>query len=528
MLIITNNLCCLPDSGSDTLPTMPLDSIEKRLYQLIINRLDGDKIGIPGYEEKIIGLVRKGIGGFILFGGRRDEIKDFLDHLESSSEVGLFIASDTERGVGQQVRGTTIFPCQMAIAAALDKQRSDHVSLLEDAIRAFALEAKDTGINMPLIPVLDVNRNPDNPIICTRAFSDNPEDVSWFGSEYIRILEEEGLISCAKHFPGHGDTATDSHISLPVITKSYRSLKEMDILPFVTAIKSRVGSIMVGHLSIPGIDPLPASLSPRVIHLLRNELGFDGIIITDALTMDALRGMENVPLRCLHAGIDMLLHPEDADMMVKGLLTDVRAGRLQESQVDTAVSRILTVKRRLADMRRDNPDYPYHTELSVKLTGMSITLVKQSPGILPIPDVTLCKVAFAGDERLYDSSPLKDVFTLHPFSRQHFFAGMPGGTREKPHEILIIAIFTSVSAWKGSSGIEGREEERLLELMRKAGKSVVISFGSPYVLRRFADADVLIAAYDATHAAQIAVMDCLTGKRDFMGRLPVRIRFADG
>jgi beta-glucosidase-like glycosyl hydrolase len=507
---------------------MPLDSLEKRLYQLVISRLDGDRIGIPEYEKKITGLVRKGIGGFILFGGQRDEIKGFLDHLQSFSEVRLFIASDTERGVGQQVRGTTVFPCQMAIAAALDRHRSDDVLLLEDAIRAFALEAKDTGINMPLIPVLDVNRNPDNPIICTRAFSDNPEDVSWFGSEYIRILEEEGLISCAKHFPGHGDTATDSHISLPVITKSYSSLKETDIVPFVTAIKSKVGSVMVGHLSIPVIDPLPASLSPKVIALLRNELGFEGLILTDALTMDALRERENVPLRCLHAGIDMLLHPEDADMTVKGLLNDVGVGRLRESQVDTAVSRILTVKGRLAERRMDNPDYLYHTELSVKLTGMSIALVKQSPGILPITDVTLCNVAFAGDERLYDSSPLKDAFALHPFLHQQFYPGRQGGMGEKPSEILITAIFTSVSAWKGSSGIEGREEERLLELIRRAGKSVVISFGSPYVLRRFADADVLIAAYDATHSAQMAVMQCLTGERDCMGRLPVRIGFADG
>ena len=416
----------------------------------------------------------------------------------------------------------------MAIAAALDKHRPDHVLLLEDTIRAFALEAKDTGINMPLIPVLDVNRNPDNPIICTRAFSDNPEDVSWFGSEYIKIIEEEGLISCAKHFPGHGDTATDSHISLPVITKPYSSLKKIDIMPFVMAIESKVGSIMVGHLSIPEIDPLPASLSPKVIALLRNELGFDGIIISDALTMDALRGRENVPLECLHAGIDMLLHPGDADMTVKGLLNDVGAGKLRESQIETAVNRIITVKGRLAEGRRDNPDYMHHTELSVQLTGMSITLVKQSPGILPIPDVTLCKVAFAGDERLYDSSPLKDALTLHPFSHQQSLLWRQGGMSENLCEIQIVAIFTSISAWKGSSGIEGREEERLLELMRRAGRSVVISFGSPYVLRRFTGADVLIAAYDATHAAQMAVMHCLTGKRDFRGRLPVKIGFVDG
>ncbi|HDH00768.1 MAG TPA: hypothetical protein ENG80_03035, partial [Nitrospirae bacterium] len=149
-----------------------MSGLEQKLYQLIISRLDGEKLSSIQYQERASELVRKGIGGFILFGGKRDEVKTFINKLQSVSEIPLFIASDIERGVGQQIDGATHFPCQMAVAAAINKNNSSDVEILEDVINAVSHEAIDIGINMPLIPVLDVNRNPDNPIICTRAFSD--------------------------------------------------------------------------------------------------------------------------------------------------------------------------------------------------------------------------------------------------------------------------------------------------------------------------------------------------------------------
>ena len=153
---------------------------EQKLYQLIINRLDGEKLSSIPYQEQAVELVNRGIGGFILFGGKKDEAKGFIDKLQALSEIPLFIASDVERGVGQQVEGTTRFPSQMAVAAAINKNKAGDVEILKEAINAAAQEAVDIGINMPLIPVLDVNKNPDNPIICTRAFSDNPEEVAWY------------------------------------------------------------------------------------------------------------------------------------------------------------------------------------------------------------------------------------------------------------------------------------------------------------------------------------------------------------
>ena len=325
-----------------------MPAFERKLYQLIIERLDGEKLSSAPYRERAFGLVEKSIGGFILFGGKKDEVKSFIAELQSLSEIPLLIASDIERGAGQQLEGSTRFPCQMAIAAAIDKNKSADVEILHDAVKAIAAEAVDAGINMPLIPVMDVNKNPDNPIICTRAFSDNPEEVAWFGKEYVRVLEEAGLISCAKHFPGHGDTSVDSHIVLPVISKSLADLMDVDLLPFREAIGAGVSSIMIGHLSIPAIDAFPASLSKKVISdLLRNELGYKGLILTDALNMSALKEIPNIPAKCVNAGVDILLHPADADSVVKELKQAVDSGEIEEEKIDRAVERILRYKKKV-------------------------------------------------------------------------------------------------------------------------------------------------------------------------------------
>jgi beta-N-acetylhexosaminidase len=486
----------------------------RKIYQLIISRLDGENIDSASYQEKIFELVKKGIGGFLIFGGKKDEVKGLIDRMQSVSEIPLFIASDVECGVGQQIKDTTLFPCQMAMAAALDKEKPGDVMILENAVKALADEAKDIGINMPLIPVLDVNQNPDNPIICTRAFSDNPEDVTWFGSEYIRILESSGLLSCAKHFPGHGDTSTDSHIALPVINKSYEELMNVDLIPFKEAIKTGVSSIMVGHLSIPSVDSEPATISRRMVtDLLREELGFKGLIVTDALNMHALKEIENVSVKCVKAGADILLHPVEPDLTVKELVSAVETDVIAEKQIEEAVDRILKIKKKIK-YNKEPFSYENHEKLSSLITEKSITIQKETAGILPVLQKSSACLVFSGDSNFFDSSPLKtcfkDVSTIND-------------TIELKNKITIFAIFTSVAAWRGSSGIDEDEVNRIKELIRKSKNSIVISFGSPYVLRHFKYADLLIAAYEPSEQAQSSVIKCLMGKRDFQGRLPVKL-----
>lgn len=494
----------------------------ERLYQLIISRLNGYDINSKKYREKIYKLVEKGICGFIVFGGRKDEIKGFIKEIQSFSKLPLFIASDVECGVGKQIESATIFPCQMAIAAAINKNDSENIIFLRMTLKAIAQELIEIGINMPLIPVLDINQNPDNPIICTRAFSDNPEDVAWFGSWYIKELENSGLISCAKHFPGHGDTDIDSHISLPVIGKSFDDMKKIDLIPFIRAIKEGASSIMVGHLVIPSIDSKPASLSKKIItDLLRKELGFDGLVLTDALNMKALKDIKNISVECIKAGADILIHPEDVDKTFEELKLALEKNILKVEVVDKAVNRIMKIKNKSLiknKVKETEVDYQSHAELSAKLTEMSMTVVKDA-GLLPLSDITEFYLVLAGENSFFEYSLFKNFFkNVSTVSNSYSFL------REKEiKENMIFLIFTDISAGKGTSGIDNKEKEQIYSLMKKAKKSILISLGSPYVLRFFSDADVLIAAYQATEQAQRAIIKCLKGEIDFNGRLPVKI-----
>ncbi len=522
-------------------------TLKEKLYQLIISRLDGINIHSQAYREKLFQLIEKGIGGFILFGGKRDEIKDFIVHIQSHAKIPLFIASDIECGVGQQIQDATVFPCQMSFAAAINKNNPGDISILESSLKAIALESIDVGINMPLIPLLDVNQNPDNPIVCTRAFSDDPDDVAWFGIKYIQAFENAGLLSCAKHFPGHGDTAIDSHVSLPVITKSFDELRETDLKPFAEGIKTGVSSIMVGHLSIPAIDSKPASLSKIMItDLLRKEMGFDGLILTDALNMKALKDFENVPAQCIKAGTDILLHPLDANLTVKELEQAVMDKTIFEEDIDCAVNRILETKAKIQDkttplylclangrqaplargeLKGSEVDYQGHRILSSQITDMSITLLKNTEG-LPILDPVSTQVVLVGEQKFFESTPfrkyLKNVSTiLSPTSLPQWERGRYETIFSG--RVVIFAIFTSVAAWKGTSGIDDAERKMISELIKIAETSIVISFGCPYVLRYFKDTDMLIIAYETTEQTQNAVIKCLKGELDFKGRLPVKI-----
>jgi beta-glucosidase-like glycosyl hydrolase len=516
-------------------------TLEQKLYQLIINRLDGDRLSSASYQEQAIELVNKGIGGFILFGGKKDETKSFIDKLQSLSKIPLFIASDIERGVGQQVGEATRFPSQMSVAAAINKNKAADVELLKNAINAIAQEALDIGINMPLIPVLDVNRNPDNPIICTRAFSDDPEEVAWYGITYITVLEEAGVLSCAKHFPGHGDTSIDSHIELPVISKPLNELINIDVYPFMKAVRAGVSSIMTGHLSIPAIDILPATLSKKLITgLLRKELGYEGIIMTDALNMRALREYKHVPVQCMNAGFDILLHPENVNSVIEELKQAVSYGEIKEETIDSAVTRILKSKSKIKRTEKpegcnvresgksplfDGISYSKHAVLSNTISERAVTLVKNTHGVLPIRDIQDVYLVFAGEGNSYNQTPLRCFIPDN--SAVSVGAGFKPALEGQPHRdtpTIIIAIFTNIAAWKGSSGINEEEVQLIKKLIKKSRHSIILSFGSPYVLRHFNEADILIAAYDPTEQAQSSVIKCLKGELSFQGRLPVTLK----
>jgi len=511
---------CLNNARFDKLQVMIIGNLSEiilsgteKAYHVIISRIDGLKISDPQYRSRQLDLVDKGIGGFIIFGGLRDEIREFITEAQQRARVPLFMSSDIERGVGQQIEGLTLFPSQMSVAAAIDRHSRNETELLHDSLSAIAAEARETGINMAFTPVLDINRDPDNPIICTRAFSDDPETVSWFGTQYIKAFEEAGILSCGKHFPGHGDTSSDSHIELPVIRKSKGELYSLDLIPFLEAIRAGVSCIMIGHLGVPDIDTRPASLSDVFIKkLLRQEMGFNGLVLTDALNMHALKAFGDADIESLRAGADILLHPDDADSTACSIMRCLEDKSLEPEVLDSAIRRILQTKAQLKWDRPDATATKNHKLLSQKLSGKSITTLKMSDNLLPLNNAPV-KLILSGDNKYFSSSVLIDAFNKTDIDN-------PDITED---DVIVIAIFTSVAAWHGSSGIGDYERDRLNNVINKVRHSIVISFGSPYVLRHFNSADVLIAAYEPTVQAQQAVLDCLTGKVPFSGKTPVNI-----
>jgi hypothetical protein len=272
---------------------------------------------------------------------------------------------------------------------------------------------------------------------------------------------------------------------------------------------------MIGHLSIPDIDTKPASLSKKMItDILREELGFDGLVLTDALIMSALDNIDNVPLQCIEAGADILLHPADPDVTVKELISAAESKRIIEERIEDAFKRIIRIKTGLQGEIDHDIDYQRNAVLSSQITDRSVSLIKSTSGKLLVPDYSKVHLILAGDSELFRSSPLRKYFTHISTIDDEI---------EFENRYPVFAIFTSVAAWKGSSGISESKKERIRQLIKKARRSMVISFGSPYVLRHFKEAQILIAAYEATGQAQVAVMKCLEGRKDFRGKIPVSL-----
>lgn len=318
-------------------------TLEKRIAQLIFPRLN-----VNEWENKkdyYRNLAKLGVGGFCIFYGNTDTMLEIVDDLDNYSEIPLLYCCDMENGMGMRFEDATIFPRAKAIGSTSNPGNAYITSKIT------SLEAKSCGIFWNFAPVIDVNSNPDNPIINLRAYSDNPALVSEFAKAYIDAANSERVMTSAKHFPGHGDTDVDSHISVPILNKSIDELTQNELLPFFSMIKYGVPSIMVGHLSVPAIDDsnLPASLSERIIKkFLRNKLNYNGIIITDALEMKSVEQQYpngEATYLALKAGADVLLLPENPEIAYKYILSNVN--NLLEKDIEDSFDRIIENKRKV-------------------------------------------------------------------------------------------------------------------------------------------------------------------------------------
>src|SRR5919202_4289812 len=278
-----------------------------------------------------------GVGGFILFGGPQEQVRLLTKELRQRSKVPLLIGADLERGAGQQFDGATGLPPLAAIAALNEPET------VYRAARLTAREARTLGVNWDYAPVCDLDLSPDNPIIGTRSFGADPTVVARMAADWITACQAEGVLACAKHFPGHGRTTRDSHAELPVVTASRHELLETDLKPFLAAIEAGVASIMTAHVAYPALDAggptVPATLSTEILRVfLRDRLRFDNLIVTDAMIMAGVSGADEqgeagAAVRALTAGCDLLLYPRDLDRAIAALEEAVASGRLDSELV---------------------------------------------------------------------------------------------------------------------------------------------------------------------------------------------------
>lgn len=525
--------------------TLSQMSLEQKIGQMIGLRYTSRFMNQDSavLEELSRWVVGHHIGGFIQVRGGVFETAVLTNTLQRMADLPLLIASDLERGAGNQIEGATLFPPAMSIGATGSEDLAYAMG------RITAIEARAVGIHMTYAPVVDVNSNPDNPIINVRSFGEDPEDVSRLAAAFIRGCQENGLIATAKHFPGHGDTDLDSHSVLPAITVDRERLDRVELVPFRASIEAGVRAIMSAHLRLPALDPtpdLPATLSfPIMTDLLRGELGFQGLSVTDAMEMRGITGLYTPPqaaVKAVQAGVDMLLIPPETEEVIRGLIRAVEDGKLSMSRVDSAVKRILEVKARLGLHRRRTVDLRQldtlvgarpHLEQARHAFEDSITLVKNEKGILPLAaGAKIALYALSSDPGEYyagrtfarevqERSGSLSVFYADAFTGEEFFQRAIRTSRAA--DIRVVALFSRLADSKGSVGLKQRHIRLIKDFARDPQPLVVISFNSPYFLRRFPEADTYFCAYRHADQNQVAAAKALFGEIGFKGRLPISI-----
>jgi beta-glucosidase-like glycosyl hydrolase/CubicO group peptidase (beta-lactamase class C family) len=412
-----------------------------------------------------------------------------------------------------------------------------------------ALEARAIGVPWIFAPDADVNSNPENPIINTRSFGEDPARVSQFVAAFVRGVEENGGLATAKHFPGHGDTSTDSHLDLPTVSGDRAHLDRVELEPFRAAISAGVSTIMTGHLAVPALEPdpnIPATMSPKITtDLLRGQMGFDGVVVTDALDMGGVTVRYppgEVAVRSILAGADVLLVPPVLDAALQAVRDAVTSGRIPMSRVDEAVTRVLRAKAKIGlnksklvdlDSLASKFDRPEFQEAALDIAARGVTLLRDDQHILPLDSTKLQRillVAVSGDNDPYPGGNLENeirwrVDSLASVRTDTRFVHADTVKLPSPdtYDVAIAAIFVRVTDRKGNIGLPDDQAD-VVDRLLAAGKPVVVAcFGSPYLVERFPSAKTWIAAFSTVDVAQQAMGRAIFGQTAVAGRLPVNV-----
>lgn len=546
-------------------------SMEEKIGQMIMPwaRIEFMNVESPDYLKLREEMRQYHVGGFgvtvfvegsALIKSEPLEAAELTNSLQRDSKYPLLFAADFERGLSMRMNGTTAFPAAMAFGAAGDAKLSREFG------RITAEEARAIGIQWNWFPVADVNSNPANPIINTRSFSEDPVQVGQLISAYIEGARGAGMLTTAKHFPGHGDTDTDSHLTLARVNASLDRLNQVELVPFRAAIAAGVDSVMLAHITAPALEPdpnKPASVSANVVTgLLKEKLGFKGLVITDALDMGALtRVFSGTPAQvsgseavaAIEAGNDMVIIPGDLGGAYTGLMEAVKQGRIKPQRIDASVLKILRAKASVGLSRTRYVDMadvskaiarPDNLAVAQRVSDRSITLLTDVNHLVPIAAKAMGEgvvaVVFTDSanhsdgvrlfaRQLHERSPDASVMYVDE-ANSSFIA--PQVLAAVASAKTVIALAEAVPSARrvtptqsgGSVGLDVDEAQLLASVVKAApGKTVFVAFGNPYLGSQLSDVGTYLCTYSNTSNSAISLVKALFGETPIYGRSPVTI-----
>lgn len=500
-------------------------SQDEKLGQLFIIALYTNK------DEKHINEVRniinkEKIGGLILMQDDAEREINLLNEFQTSSKVPLLIGMDAEWGLYQRIKKAHKFPWAMTLGAIQDK------SLIYKMASQIAHDAKEMGVNWNFAPVVDVNTNPNNPIIGNRSFGSDVNNVVASASSYAKGLQNNNVLAAIKHFPGHGDTDTDSHLDLPVVKHSKERLDKIELAPFKAMMNQKIGGVMIAHLYVPSLESkknTPASISKTIVtDILKKQLGYKGLIITDALNMGAVAKRYKageLDALAFEAGNDIMLFSQDVKKGKNLIQKAIDNGQIPQERVEESVKKILlakyylglnTYKKKDAKTINDKINTPYHDKLSQELYTNALTLLKDENHLLPLnKNETLYYVPM--EEAPYSTfeNSLKSeikIITIKP----HQIANIPNNAK------VIVGIHKDNSTAYKSYKIS-HQSKKWIHQLNKNHQVILTVFGSPYGLKDVSieKLSTVLVAYENNDNAMKATANGLLGNRNIHGRLPV-------
>ncbi len=511
-------------------------------------------------------VVENKIGGVIFFGAPIYETTHLANRMQEAAATPLLMSLDAETGIGMRFEDATNFPWAMAVTATGDPEYARRMGVVTGR------EARAIGIQHVYAPVFDVNNNAANPVINVRSFGEDPNDVARFGIAFAEGIQSQRVIATAKHFPGHGDTAVDSHRGLPIIDYSRQRLEQTELVPFRKAVDAGIGSIMIAHIALPQIDgeevkplknfiqgdaehgaeivnqsaTIPATLSAKVqTDLLRNDMKFKGLIVSDAMSMSGLTiyfTQEEAGVRAFLAGTDILEKPADVDAMLRGIKAAVASGRIPMARLDDSVRRQLAWKHELGLFKErmtplDQIDRIVSNAETIALTDeiatKALTLVRSDASDLPLDRAK--KIAVIGISNGFDAGVMNSfVGGLRSNGLRFTSAYIQENTLQQQidtarkvvseADVVIVGLYGRVrSGAKNSVGVPENGAAILREALAANKRVIGISFGNPYVLGAFPEMRTYLVAYGDMPSLQRAAARAIMGTQDITGKLPITL-----